>query len=83
MFITLYIYTQFAINLFIDSTNTELFGLPMGVLVDNIYGNMQTTIALPGGLTASSPIQPLQMNMLDSLTVHAKMRYFRLLLIYI
>ena len=60
--------------LFSDSTSAELFMLPMGVLVENISGNVQDTIPLPGGLTASSPVQPLQMTMLDSLTVHAKMR---------
>ncbi|XP_033121340.1 mediator of RNA polymerase II transcription subunit 23-like [Anneissia japonica] len=44
------------------STNNEYFNLPMSVLVDAISGKQQTT-----------PATPLSMNLLDSLTVHAKM----------
>ncbi|XP_066272187.1 mediator of RNA polymerase II transcription subunit 23-like [Branchiostoma lanceolatum] len=57
------------------STNTEFFGLPMGVLVETIYGSGKTTTPLPGpgSVVASGPTAPLPMNLLDSLTVHAKM----------
>ncbi|XP_078068990.1 mediator of RNA polymerase II transcription subunit 23 isoform X2 [Mustelus asterias] len=56
------------------STNSECFTLPMGVLVETIYGNGSLRISLPGtNCTASGSITPLPMNLLDSLTVHAKM----------
>ncbi|ELT94621.1 hypothetical protein CAPTEDRAFT_178592 [Capitella teleta] len=55
------------------STNTDYYALPMGILVESIYGNNQKTSMLPGNITASAPTQPLPMSMLDSLTVHAKM----------
>ncbi|KAK2179642.1 hypothetical protein NP493_478g01045 [Ridgeia piscesae] len=55
------------------STNTDIFSLPMGILVESIYGNGQMTTVLPGSITAAAPTQPLPMSMLDSLTVHAKM----------
>ena len=58
---------------FSDSTNTELFNLPMSILVESIYGNNKNTGLLPGNLVASAPVNPLPMNLLDSLTVHAKM----------
>ena len=64
-----------------DSTNNELFTLPMGKLVDHIYGDSKHTTLLPGNIVASSPTQPLPMSLLDSLTVHAKMRLEQLLLI--
>lgn len=58
------------------STNSECFTLPMGVLVETIYGNGNMMIPLPGtNCMASGSITPLPMNLLDSLTVHAKMRY--------
>lgn len=58
------------------STNSECFTLPMGVLVETIYGNGNMRIPLPGtNCMASGSITPLPMNLLDSLTVHAKMRY--------
>lgn len=58
------------------STNSECFTLPMGVLVETIYGNGNMRISLPGtNCMASGSITPLPMNLLDSLTVHAKMRY--------
>ena len=57
-----------------DSTNSDYFAVPMGVLVETIYGNNQKTTLLPGGVPASAPTHPLAMAMLDSLTVHAKMR---------
>ena len=46
----------------------------MGILVESIYGNGQTTTLLPGSIVAAAPTTPLRMNLLDSLTVHAKMR---------
>ncbi|KAK3781044.1 hypothetical protein RRG08_046348 [Elysia crispata] len=55
------------------STDTDNFSRPMGFLVETIYGNNKTTILLPGNVVASAPTTPLQMNFLDSLTVHAKM----------
>ena len=57
-----------------DSTNSDYFAQPMSILVETIYGVPQKTTQLPGNVTASAPTQPLSMNMLDSLTVHAKMR---------
>ena len=61
-----------------DSTNNEIFTVPMSVLVDSIYGDQHNTIPLPGGIQAAAPTTPLPMTMLDSLTVHAKMRYSNL-----
>lgn len=55
------------------STNNEYFNLPMGKLVESIYGDSKHTTLLPGNIVASSPTQPLPMSLLDSLTVHAKM----------
>uniref|UniRef100_A0AAY4E3H4 Mediator of RNA polymerase II transcription subunit 23 n=1 Tax=Denticeps clupeoides TaxID=299321 RepID=A0AAY4E3H4_9TELE len=56
------------------STNSECFTLPMGVLVETIYGNGSMRITLPGtNCMASGSVTPLPMNLLDSLTVHAKM----------
>ncbi|XP_076872671.1 mediator of RNA polymerase II transcription subunit 23 isoform X1 [Brachyhypopomus gauderio] len=56
------------------STNSECFTLPMGVLVETIYGNGTARISLPGtNCMASGSTTPLPMNLLDSLTVHAKM----------
>uniref|UniRef100_A0A3Q3LUV9 Mediator of RNA polymerase II transcription subunit 23 n=1 Tax=Labrus bergylta TaxID=56723 RepID=A0A3Q3LUV9_9LABR len=56
------------------STNSECFTLPMGVLVETIYGNGSLRINLPGtNCIASGSVTPLPMNLLDSLTVHAKM----------
>ncbi|KAM9382633.1 mediator of RNA polymerase II transcription subunit 23 isoform 6-T6 [Phaethornis superciliosus] len=56
------------------STNSECFTLPMGVLVETIYGNGNMRIPLPGtNCMASGSVTPLPMNLLDSLTVHAKM----------
>ncbi|EHB17388.1 Mediator of RNA polymerase II transcription subunit 23 [Heterocephalus glaber] len=56
------------------STNSECFTLPMGALVETIYGNGIMRIPLPGtSCLASGSITPLPMNLLDSLTVHAKM----------
>lgn len=58
------------------STNSECFTLPMGALVETIYGNGSMKINLPGtNCMASGSVTPLPMNLLDSLTVHAKMRW--------
>ncbi|KAJ3607191.1 hypothetical protein NHX12_026704 [Muraenolepis orangiensis] len=55
-------------------TYSECFTLPMGVLVETIYGNGSQCISLPGtNCMASGSVSPLPMNLLDSLTVHAKM----------
>lgn len=69
--------SQFKIDVFsiADSTNNEFFAQPMSILVETIYGfNNQKTTMLPGSVIAAGPTQPLAMDMLDSLTVHAKMR---------
>lgn len=58
-----------------DSTNNDYFNLPMGKLVESIYGDNKHTTLLPGNIVASAPTQPLAMSLLDSLTVHAKMRF--------
>ncbi|TRY84462.1 hypothetical protein DNTS_035817 [Danionella cerebrum] len=56
------------------STNSDCFTLPMGVLVETIYGNASLRISLPGSnCIASGSVTPLPMSLLDSLTVHAKM----------
>lgn len=55
------------------STNNDYFNLPMGKLVESIYGDSKHTTLLPGNIVASAPTQPLAMSLLDSLTVHAKM----------
>ncbi|XP_070556294.1 mediator of RNA polymerase II transcription subunit 23-like isoform X2 [Ptychodera flava] len=58
------------------STNTDYFPLPMGVLVEFIYGSSsnKTTTPMPGlNCIASGPTTPLTMSLLDSLTIHAKM----------
>lgn len=55
------------------STNSDYFVPPMTVFVETIYGNNQKTTLLPGNVSAFAPTQPLAMDMLDSLTVHAKM----------
>ncbi|GAB6022180.1 Mediator of RNA polymerase II transcription subunit 23 [Chamberlinius hualienensis] len=56
------------------STNPECFQKPMGVLADTIYANQKSQTLLPGtNCFANGPTQPLSMNVLDSLTVHAKM----------
>ena len=66
--------SRFVSCMFADSTNSEHFAMPMGVLVETIYGNSSKTMQLPGNVNAFVPTQPLAMTMLDSLTIHAKMR---------
>jgi len=61
-------------NSSVDSTNSEHFATPMAVLVETIYGTASKTMLLPGGVMAFVPTQPLAITMLDSLTIHAKMR---------
>lgn len=57
------------------STNSDCFGVPMGVLVETIYGTQSMRINLPGtNCMALGSFTPLPMNLLDSVTVHAKMR---------
>eukprot|EP00794_Sanderia_malayensis_P004577 gene4577-5179_t len=55
------------------STNPDNLSHPMSVLVDMCYGSGTNTVTLPGDVLAASPISPCPMEMLDSLTVHAKM----------
>ena len=59
-----------------DSTNPECFTVPMAVLVEMCYGNNKATTQLPGpsNTLAAAPTVPCPMSLLDSLTVHAKMR---------
>ena len=60
-----------------DSTNPESFTMPVAVLVDMCCGNGKSTTLLPGpsNTLASGPTVPCPLSLLDSLTVHAKMRY--------
>lgn len=62
---------------FLDSTNPESFQPPLHELVGRCYGTGQSTIKLPGpkGCVAAGNTVPLDVKLLDSLTVHAKMRY--------
>lgn len=59
-----------------DSTNPDCFTVPMAVLVEMCYGNNKATTQLPGpsNTLAAAPTVPCPMSLLDSLTVHAKMR---------
>ena len=69
-----YYYSWFLIV--VDSTSTDMFPRPMAVLVESTYSSGKTTVPMPGpGMcVASGPTTPLSMSLLDSLTVHAKMR---------
>lgn len=62
--------------LIIDSTNQESFQLPLQELLTRCYGSGQnsTQLGAKGVVTATNTV-PLDMKLLDSLTVHAKMRY--------
>lgn len=57
------------------STNPESFQPPLHELVGRCYGTGQSTIKLPGpkGCVAAGNTVPLDVKLLDSLTVHAKM----------
>ncbi|XP_049612105.1 mediator of RNA polymerase II transcription subunit 23 isoform X4 [Syngnathus scovelli] len=56
------------------STNSDCFSVPMGALVETIYGTQSMRINLPGtNCMALGSFTPLPMNLLDSVTVHAKM----------
>lgn len=63
-----------------DSTNQECFSRPMGVLVEAIQGKQQPQQTAG---VVSGPIKPLSMSILDSLTVHTKMRFFLFLFLYL
>lgn len=67
--------TDFKIALLCNaySTHSVSFQMPMSFLIDAIYGNGQQTTELPGGVLANAPTVPLSMEVLDRLTVHAKM----------
>ncbi|KAG1666788.1 Mediator of RNA polymerase II transcription subunit 23 [Nymphon striatum] len=56
-----------------DSTNQEYFVRPLQILVENIHANQKIQTPMPGNCMAGGPTQPLSVEMLDSLTVHAKM----------
>lgn len=68
--------TKHFVTLPADSTNPECFTVPMAVLVEMCYGNNKATTQLPGpsNTLAAGPTVPCPMSLLDSLTVHAKMR---------
>jgi len=60
------------------STNPESFQPPLQELMGKCYGTMQNVVKLPGGpmsgrCTATGNTVPLEMKLLDTLTVHAKM----------
>lgn len=56
-----------------DSTNNEYFMRPLQVLLETIHGNQKSQTPMPGNCMAAGPTQPLSVEILDSLTVHAKM----------
>ena len=54
----------------------DLFQAPMLALVEAVGGGTAPppgVAPLPGGCTAALPVQPLSMDILDSLSVHSKM----------
>ena len=63
------------------STTQELFQMPMSALVESVGGSTSTSalsgghpVMMPGSnCVAAAPVQPLPMELLDSLSVHAKM----------
>ena len=62
------------------STTQELFQMPMLALVEAVGGSTGNTVtnpshtAMPGtNCVAANPVQPLPMELLDSLSVHSKM----------
>ena len=63
------------------STTNELFQMPMSALVESVGGSTNTSsvnaghpVMMPGAnCVAASPVQPLPMELLDSLSVHSKM----------
>ena len=69
-------YNKLSTILSTDSTNPDCFTVPMAVLVEMCYGNNKATTQLPGpsNTLAAGPTVPCPMSLLDSLTVHAKMR---------
>ena len=60
----------------IDSTNQESFQMPLNRLLSRLYGTGQSNTKLgPNGVLVATNTSPLEMKLLDSLTIHAKMRY--------
>ncbi|CAG0886018.1 unnamed protein product [Darwinula stevensoni] len=56
------------------STNQEYFPRPMGALVDSLHAHQKIQTQMPGtNCVAGGPATPLPMEILDALTVHAKM----------
>jgi len=55
-----------------DSTNQECFARPIAILVEGVQGNRGLN-SNSGGIV-NGPMSPLSMSVLDSLTVHTKMR---------
>ena len=62
------------------STTQELFQMPMSALVEAVGGSTGSSVtnpthtAMPGtNCVAANPVQPLPMELLDSLSVHSKM----------
>ncbi|RWS17948.1 mediator of RNA polymerase II transcription subunit 23-like protein [Dinothrombium tinctorium] len=66
-------YSDYQISLLCNaySTNQEYFTRPMGVLVDAVQGNNRNN---NNSGVSNGQVTPLSMNILDSLTVHTKMR---------
>ena len=61
---------------FVDSTNQESFHFPLQRLLSRLYGSGQNTTKLgPKGVLVAINTSPLEMKLLDSLTIHAKMRF--------
>jgi mediator of RNA polymerase II transcription subunit 23 len=58
--------------LFADSTNQECFARPVAILVEGVQGTRGLN-SNSGGMV-NGPMSPLSMSVLDSLTVHTKMR---------
>lgn len=57
-----------------DSTHNEHFSQRMTNLIELIYGVPNKSTLLPGDVPAFSPTVPIDVKLMDSLTVHAKMR---------
>ena len=55
-----------------DSTNPKGLERPLSILVDGVQGNRNMNSN--SGPLANGPMIPLSMSILDSLTVHTKMR---------
>jgi mediator of RNA polymerase II transcription subunit 23 len=55
------------------STNQDVFPRPMGALVEIVHAKKVTTPMPGNNCSAGGPTAPLSMDILDALTVHAKM----------